>query len=209
MATEPALKTIAKEMKAYQMQHNIRDECFVNSFIFAQFARVLGFPNARIIPVYVTHEMVHEGEHSLVVVIHMCVHLGGNDSDEVADVSTQYNDLNNAEYFRTWAELTKACPSLTQHTNMKWLNSRLSNQISSGKGALAKFMEYEGFAKELNHFLDENPDIDGIGMCPFGCERIPYYDNMMEHLHPTMVSLLGLLIVRNTWDSGNKTSQTV
>lgn len=200
MATEPALKTLAKKMKEYQIKHNTRDECFVNSFIFAQFARVLGFPKARILPVYVIHEMVHEGEHILVVAIHMCVHLGGNNSDEVADVSTQYADLNNAEYFRTWAELTKVYPSFTQHTHMEWLNLRLSNQISSGKGALAKFMEYEGFAKKLNHFLDANPDIDGIGMCPFGGERIPYYDNMIEHIHPTMVSLLGLhpCIVRNT-----------
>jgi hypothetical protein len=191
MATENPLNTLAKEMKAYQKQHNTRDECFVNSFIFAQFARVLGFPKARILPVYVTHEMVHEGEHSLVVATHMCVHLRGNDPDEVVDVSTQYTELDNSEYFRTWAELTKACPSLTQHTNMKWLNPCLSNQISSGKGALTKFIEYEGSAKELNHFLDKNPDIDGIGMCPFGGERIPYYDNMMEHILPTMGTLLG------------------
>lgn len=196
MATETALKTLDRVMKAYQREHNIRDECFVNSFIYAQFARVLGFPKARILPVYVIYDMVREGEHILVVATHMCVHLGGNYPDEVVDVSTQYTDLNNAEYFRNWVELTKACSSLTQHTNtntnMKWLNLHLSNQISSGKGVLAKFIEYEGHAKNLNHFLDENPDRDGIGMCPFGCERIPYYDNMMEHILPTMVSLLGL-----------------
>jgi hypothetical protein len=129
--------------------------------------------------------MVREGEHFSVVATHMCVHLGGNDPDEVVDVSTQYADLNNAQYFRNWFELTKACP-FTQHTNVIWLNSHLSNQKSSGKEILAEFIKYERSAKKLNHFLDENPDRDGIGMCPFGCERIPYYDNMMEHILPTM-----------------------
>ncbi len=200
MATKTALKTLVKKMKEYQNNHNIKDECFVNSFIFAQIARVLGFPKAKILPVYVIYEIVHEGEYIMVVAIHMCVNLGGNNSDEVADVSIQYADMNNAEYFRTWAELTKVYPSLTQHTHMKGLSLRVSNEMSSasGKGALAKFMEYEGFAKKLNHFLDENPDVDGIGMCPFGSKRIPYYDNMMEHILPTIASLLSPWIIRNT-----------
>jgi hypothetical protein len=190
MSSKTALKTLDRVMKAYQREHNIKDECLVNSFIYAQFARVLSFPKARILPVYVIFDMVREGEHFTVVATHMCVHLGGNDPDEVVDVSTQYTDLNNAQYFRNWVELTKACPSFTQHTNMIF-NSHLStygfrNQISSGKEILAEFIKYEGSAKKLNHFLDENPDRDGIGMCPFGCERIPYYDNMMEHILPTM-----------------------
>ena len=192
MSAKTALKTLDRVMKAYQREHNIKDECFVNSFIYTQFARVLSFPKARILPVYVIFDMVREGEHFTVVATHMCVHLGGNDPDEVVDVSTQYTDLNNAQYFRNWVELTKACPSFTQHTNMIWLNSHLSNQKLSGKEILEEFIKYEGDAKKLNHFLDENPDRDGIGMCPFGCERIPYYDNMMEHILPTMVSLLGL-----------------
>jgi hypothetical protein len=182
-----ALKTLARGMKAYQREHDTRDECFVNSFIYAQFARVFGFTKARILPVYVVRDMVDEGEHRLVVAIHMCVHLGGNVPDEVADVSAQYSDLNDAEYFRTWTVLTKAYPSFTQHTKMEWLNPCLPNEISSGKGALARFIEYEGDAKKLNHFLDENPGTDGIGTCPFrGGKRIHYYDNMMKHILPMM-----------------------
>jgi len=186
MTTE--LKTLIIKMREYQINHNIKDECFVNSFIFAQFARVLGFPKAKILPVYVIYEIVHEEEYIMVVANHMCVNLDENNSDEVVDISTQYADLNDAEYFRTWAELTKAYPSFTQHSHMKFLSLRVANEMSSasGKGVLAKFMEYEGFAKKLNHFLDKNPDIDGIGMCPFGDEKTPYYDNMMEHIHPTI-----------------------
>ena len=180
-----ALKTLARGMKAYQREHDTRDECFVNSFIYAQFARVFGFTKARILPVYVVR--VDEGEHRLVVAIHMCVHLGGHEPNEVSDVSAQYSDLNDAEYFRTWTDLTKAYPSFTQHTKMEWLNPCLSNEISSGKGALARFIEYEGDAKKLNHFLDENPGTDGIGMCPFvGGKRVHYYDNMMKHILPMM-----------------------
>ena len=182
-------------MKAYQREHNIRDECFVNSFIYAQFSRVLGFPKARILPVYVIRDMIREGERIIVVAIHMCVQLGGNEPDEVADVSTQYADLNNAEYFRTWTVVTKAYPSLTQHTKMEWLSPRLPNEFSSGKGALARFIEYEGDAKKLNNFLDENPNIDGIGMCPFGGNRIPYYDNMMKHILTTMELPFGGLFI--------------
>ena len=189
------LKTLARCMKAYQREHNIRDECFVNSFIYAQFSRVLGFPKARILPVYVIRDMIREGERIIVVAIHMCVQLGGNEPDEVADVSTQYADLNNAEYFRTWTVVTKAYPSLTQHTKMEWLSPRLPNEFSSGKGALARFIEYEGDAKKLNNFLDENPNIDGIGMCPFGGNRIPYYDNMMKHILTTMELPFGGLFI--------------
>ena len=195
MSAKTALKTLDRVMKAYQREHNIRDECFVNSFIYAQFARVLGFPKARILPVYVIRDMIREGERIIVVAIHMCVQLGGNEPDEVADVSTQYADLNNAEYFRTWTVVTKAYPSLTQHTKMEWLSPRLPNEFSSGKGALARFIEYEGDAKKLNNFLDENPNIDGIGMCPFGGNRIPYYDNMMKHILTTMELPFGGLFI--------------
>jgi hypothetical protein len=181
-----ALETLAIGMKAYQREHDIRDECYVNSFIYAQFARVFGFTKARIIPVYVVRDMIHERESMLVVAIHMCVHLGGHEPNEVSDVSTQYADLNDAEYFRAWTDLTKAYPSLTQHTKMEWLSPHLPNEFSSGKGALARFIEYEGDAKKLNHFLDENPGTDGIGMCPHGGNRIHYYDNMMKHILPMM-----------------------